>query len=47
MAGKEYQEGSFKEGMPSKGYFVVKRSWGSLKKYKNSTFRKKKWEKMI
>jgi hypothetical protein len=26
MARKEYREGSFKRGMPPKGYFDVKRS---------------------
>jgi hypothetical protein len=29
MAGNEYREGSFKEGMPPKGYFDVRRSEGS------------------
>jgi hypothetical protein len=29
MAEKEYMEGSFKRGMPPKGYFEVKRSRGS------------------
>jgi hypothetical protein len=29
MARKEYREGSFKGGMPPKGYFVVRRSGGS------------------
>jgi hypothetical protein len=28
MAGKEYMKGSFKGGMPPKGYFDVRRSGG-------------------
>jgi hypothetical protein len=41
MSGNEYREGSFQEGMPSKGTFDVRRSEKRYKKYENSSSRKK------